>query len=68
MNSKQIDVNLYLLLPAKEKLIATNDDIAPNNFNAKLTVTLPENGVYYLLANTFAGGESGSYSLRAKIN
>jgi serine protease Do len=68
MNSKQIDPNLYLLLPAKEKLIATNDDIAPNNFNAKLTVTLPENGVYYLLANTFAGGESGSYSLRAKIN
>jgi serine protease Do len=68
MNSKQIDSNLYLLLPAKEKLIATNDDIAPNNFNAKLTATLPEDGVYYVLANTFAGGESGSYSLQAKID
>lgn len=68
MDSKQIDSHLYLLLPAKEKLIAENDDISPKDFNARLTVTLPENGVYYLLANTFEGGESGSYSLRAVIS
>ena len=68
MNSKQIDSHLYLLLPAKEKLVAENDDISPKDFNARLTVTLPENGVYYLLANTFEGGESGSYSLRAVIS
>lgn len=34
----------------------------------ELTVTLPEDGVYYLLANTFDAGESASYSLRAVIS
>ncbi|RCJ41944.1 hypothetical protein A6769_38465 [Nostoc punctiforme NIES-2108] len=68
MDSQQIDPQLYLLLPSKERLITQNDDISPNNFNARLTVTLPENGVYYLLANTFEAGESGSYSLRAVVS
>ncbi|MEH2242263.1 trypsin-like peptidase domain-containing protein [Nostoc sp.] len=68
MDSQQIDSHLYLLLPAKERLIAENDDISPKDFNARLTVTLPENGIYYLLANTFEAGESGSYSLRAAIS
>jgi serine protease Do len=68
MDSDQIDSHLYLLLPAKERLIAENDDISPKNFNSRLTVTLPENGIYYLLANTFEAGESGSYSLRAAIS
>jgi serine protease Do len=65
MTSSQIDSHLYLLLPGKEKLVAENDDISPTNFNSRLIVTLPENGIYYVLANTFEAGESGSYSLRA---
>ncbi|NJM21717.1 MAG: trypsin-like serine protease [Richelia sp. SM1_7_0] len=68
MSSQQIDSHLYLLLPAKETLVGQNDDISPKNFNARLTVTLPEDGVYYLMANTFEGGESGNYSLRAVIS
>ncbi|MBW4595614.1 MAG: trypsin-like peptidase domain-containing protein [Brasilonema angustatum HA4187-MV1] len=68
MDSKQIDSHLYLLLPAKETLVGENDDISPKDFNAKLTVTLPENGIYYLLANTFEAGESGSYRLQAVIS
>ncbi|MEH1840886.1 MAG: PPC domain-containing protein [Nostoc sp.] len=68
MNSQQIDPHLYLLLPAKERLIAHNDDISPKDFNARLTITLPENDIYYLLTNTFEAGESGSYSLRAAIS
>lgn len=67
MTSSQIDSHLYLLLPGKEKLVAENDDISPNNFNSRLTVTLPENGIYYVLANTFETGESGSYNLRAVV-
>ncbi len=67
MKSWQIDSHLYLLLPGKEKLVAENDDISPNNFNSRLTVSLPENGIYYVLANTFEAGESGSYSLRAVV-
>ncbi|MBO3463351.1 trypsin-like peptidase domain-containing protein [Aetokthonos hydrillicola Thurmond2011] len=68
MASQQIDSHLYLLLPAKEKLVGENDDISPKDFNARLTVTLPENGIYYLIANTFEAGESGNYSLRAMIS
>jgi serine protease Do len=68
MASQQIDSHLYLLLPAKETLVGQNDDISPKDFNARLTVTLPENGVYYLIANTFEAGESGNYSLRAVIS
>ncbi|WP_414567567.1 hypothetical protein [Nostoc sp. CCY 9925] len=48
--------------------MAENDDISPKDFNARLSVTLPEDSVYYLLANTFEAGESGSYSLRAAIS
>ena len=65
MKSSQIDSHLYLLLPGREKLVAENDDISPTDFNSRLTVTLPENGIYYVLANTFEAGESGNYSLRA---
>ncbi len=65
MTSSQIDSHLYLLLPGKEKLVAENDDISPTNFNSRLTVNLPENGIYYVLANSFEAGELGSYSLRA---
>lgn len=67
MTSSQIDPKLYLVLAAKDDdaLVAQNDDISPNDFNATLTVTLPEDGVYYLLAITSEPGESGDYNLRA---
>ena len=66
MTSKQIDPKLYLVLTTKdERLLAQNDDISPNDFNATLSVILPEDGVYYLLAVTSEPGESGDYSLRA---
>ncbi len=67
MSSQQIDPSLYLLLPGKEKLIAQNDDISPTNFNAKLSATLPEDGIYFIFANTFEVGETGKYSLQASI-
>ena len=66
MTSKQIDPKLKLVLAAKDEgLVAENDDISPNDFNATLSVILPEDGVYYLLAVTSEPGESGDYSLRA---
>jgi len=64
MKSDKIDPRLSLLLPDREKLIAENDDISPENFNAKLSVTLPEDGTYYLLAYTFEAEESGTYQLK----
>ncbi|MDJ0510596.1 MAG: trypsin-like peptidase domain-containing protein [Crocosphaera sp.] len=66
MDSQSLDANLMLLLPDEEKLIAQNDDISANNFNAKIQVELPSNGVYVILANTFEPGEKGSYRLSVK--
>jgi serine protease Do len=65
MNSKQIDSALFLVSSNQNKLIDNNDDISPNNFNARLVVTLPEDGAYYVIANAFEQGESGEYSLKA---
>ncbi len=67
MTSQQIDPSLYLLLPGKEKLIAQNDDISPSDFNAKLSVFLPEDGIYFVFANTFEVGETGNYSLQSSV-
>jgi serine protease Do len=34
-------------------------------FNARLVVTLPQNGTYWIFANAFEQGETGDYQLRA---
>lgn len=67
MTSKQIDPALFLVSSRKDKLIDNNDDISPNNFNARLVVTLPEDGAYYIIANAFERGESGEYNLKATV-
>lgn len=64
MSSQQIDSTLFLLKPDGSQL-AQNDDISPSNFNARISVTLPESGVYGVIANAFEPGESGSYTVRA---
>jgi serine protease Do len=63
MSSQEVDPTLFLLKPDGSKL-AENDDISPNNPNARITVTLPATGVYLVLANAFEPGESGSYTIR----
>jgi serine protease Do len=64
MSSQQIDSTLFLLKSDGSQL-AQNDDISPGNFNARIVVTLPESGVYTVIANAFEPGESGSYTIRA---
>ena len=64
MNSQEIDSTLFLLKPDGSKL-EQNDDISASNFNARITITLPESGAYTVIANAFEPGESGSYTIRA---
>ncbi|MGK7941993.1 MAG: trypsin-like peptidase domain-containing protein [Crocosphaera sp.] len=68
MNSNKVDANLMLMFKDGEKaqLVAQNDDISPNNFNAKIQVKLPADGVYVIIANSFEPGETGSYRLSVK--
>ncbi len=66
MKSNDFDPYLVLRAPDGNKL-AVNSDISPENWNAKIVVNLPANGNYLVMARTSSAGESGSYSIRAKI-
>lgn len=67
MTSDRIDPSLILFDPIKQEVIAQNDDISANDFNAKLTATLPETGIYYVIANVYEQEESGEYNIRATV-
>ena len=67
MNSKQIDPALLLVSVDSKKIVEQNDDVSPNDFNAKLVATLPANGTYVVIANAFERGEAGEYSLNAVV-
>ncbi len=67
MSSDRIDPALILYDPIRQEVVAQNDDISANDFNAKLTATLPEDGIYYVFANVYEQKESGEYSIRATV-
>lgn len=62
MSSNQLDAYLILLAPDGSDLI--QDDDSGGGTNARLVATLPANGTYTILANSYAAGESGDYELR----
>ncbi len=66
MNSQDFDPYLILRRPDGNKL-AVSSDISPSNWNAKITVNLPEDGKYLAITRTSSNGESGSYSIRAMV-
>lgn len=63
MSSNEIDSYLILLDPQGKEL--AQDDDSGQNRDAKIRVTLPENGTYTLLANSAQGQEFGRYRLSA---
>ena len=65
MSSERVDPSLLLIQLSSKKIIGKNDDISSQNFNSKLVVTLPKDGIYVVFANAFTVGESGNYNLRA---
>jgi len=52
-----------LLLDAQQEKIAENDDFSEENRNSALTVTLPEDGIYWVVANAYDAGGWGQYQL-----
>ncbi|HZH92314.1 MAG TPA: PPC domain-containing protein, partial [Pyrinomonadaceae bacterium] len=66
LSSTAFDTVLYLLRPNGSQL-AFNDDIdqssTPPNQNSRIVITLPESGVYSILANSFAPESRGPYTL-----
>jgi S1-C subfamily serine protease len=66
MRSADIDPYMVLFDPTGDK-IAEDDDSAGKK-DARIDVTLSANGTYTLYANSYEVGESGKFSLTAKIN
>ncbi|MGD1854652.1 MAG: trypsin-like peptidase domain-containing protein [Leptolyngbyaceae cyanobacterium] len=61
MSSSQIDSYLLLYGPEQEYL-GENDD-SGSSPNARLDITLPADGTYYVFANSYGADEQGPYAL-----
>ncbi|MEO1792622.1 MAG: trypsin-like peptidase domain-containing protein [Cyanobacteria bacterium J06629_19] len=62
MSSTSVDAYLIVLSPQGRDMI--QDDNSGGSTNAKLVLTLPEDGTYTILANSYGSRETGSYALR----
>ena len=69
MKSQSIDPAL-ILLNADGTELARNDGISPSDFNSRIVATLPNDGIYIVLATSSFGDtqQSGAYSLQAKVS
>ncbi|WP_416667729.1 COP23 domain-containing protein [Egbenema bharatensis] len=63
MSSQEIDPYLLLLDPGGN--VIAQDDDGGGGLDAQLDVVLPVNGVYTVYANSYRGGQTGAYTLRA---
>ena len=70
MTSQKINslLSLYQVSESSEgnsfNKIAENDDRGAGDFNAQIDMTLPEDGVYIIVATSQQRGETGNYSLQ----
>lgn len=62
MSSTEFDAYLILLAPDGRDL--AQDDDSGGGSNARLQASLPVDGIYTVLANTYQSGETGNYNLR----
>lgn len=58
------DIDSYLILLNSSNRELAQDDDSGGDRNAQIRITLPEDGIYKLLANSYEAGESGNYRLR----
>jgi len=63
MVSPEFDTYLILLAPDGSEL--AQDDDGSGSTNARIVLTLPLDGTYTVVANSYRGGETGRYALRA---
>jgi serine protease Do len=64
MASPEIDSYLILLNPNGNEV--AQDDDGGGGSNARIVATLPADGTYLLMANSYQTGQAGTYSLKAE--
>ena len=62
MASQEVDA--YLILLTEDGSELAQDDDSGGAKNAKIVITLPSDGTYIVLANSYEAGQSGNYRLR----
>ena len=65
LESTQFDTYLRLH-DGRGKLLAENDDIAPDNLNSRIIFTPKEDGVYHIIATSYQQRGRGAYALRVR--
>ncbi|MGF1588437.1 MAG: PPC domain-containing protein [Pleurocapsa sp.] len=63
LESDEFDTFLALV-DTNGNTIKENDDISPENSNSQIQVTLPEDGVYNIIVNTYDEAGRGNYLLK----
>ena len=70
VNMESADFDTYLILARlvgdRVEFLAEDDD-GGNGLNSQLTATLPAAGTYFILANSYGPGATGSYTLRTEV-
>jgi hypothetical protein len=62
LESTDFDPYLILVDP-NQTIIAENDDVVTGSQNSQITITLPQNGTYTVIANAYQEGGQGEYTL-----
>ncbi|MEM0978685.1 MAG: tetratricopeptide repeat protein [Cyanobacteria bacterium P01_H01_bin.58] len=57
------EFDTYLLLQSPEGTLLSQNDDGPEGTNSRIVVFLPITGTYTILANTYAAGETGQYTV-----
>ena len=65
LNSNDFDTYL-ILLDSDDQKIAENDDASSSNSNSEISVTLPANGRYSIVVNTYDASGQGRYQLTVR--
>jgi len=65
MISEQINPYLILLNSQSQEIAQDND--SGSAANSQIIVTLPGDGIYLLMANSYEAGQAGAYRLRAQV-
>ncbi|MEC5028468.1 MAG: CAP domain-containing protein [Oscillatoria sp. PMC 1051.18] len=65
LESNQFDTYLALIDPTGE-LIQENDDVAEDNTNSSITLTLPMDGVYRIIVNSYDAQGRGEYRVTVR--
>jgi CHAT domain-containing protein/Tfp pilus assembly protein PilF len=61
---ESLEFDPYLILiDAQGQTLGENDDFAQDNYNSVVTITLPKNGMYRVLANAYSAEDRGRYTL-----